>query len=282
MKNIKQKLLKKAAIISNNLLASDFSKGFERWFGSLTESKPTIFDIAVDAPYNANHVGSWMHRLFDGHQPLEMWETIKNVKMDDSRKEELFAYIETFFKDFNTPAGLPFFTYTKDGYDKAVIFLNEKFHIPKDWFYDFNTLNGAELVASSISVLAVIFSWNSKDKKLFGDLISSLMTAGAIGGNPITMIIAIIVLGRHINLEKNKSKFSKKFLDGIKKGSIGSLLFISTSAFVGGPVWIGLVLGLIIAIIFRKNSDKFNIKSVYEWFRDSLKSLFSSAYNTLV
>ena len=44
----------------------------------------------------------------------------------------------------------------------------------------------------------------------------------------------------------------------------------------------GLILGLIVAVLVRKHSSKFNIKETYEWFRDSMKSLLSSAYNTLV
>ena len=282
MKNLKQEIINKAAIWANNLLASDFSRKFENWFGSLTETTASVYDKAVDAAYNATHIGGWKHRLFDGHQPFEMWETVKNVKIDDSRKQELEEFIKTFFKDFNTHAGLPFYTLSKDSYDKAAIFLHDKFFIPKDWFYDIQTLNGTELIASSLGVLGAVFSWNKKDAKLFGDLVSSLMMAGAIGGNPITVIISIIMLGRHFHLEKNKRKISKKFLEGTKLGSLSLFSFLGVSAFVGGPVWIGLILGLIVAVLIRKNSNKLNIKSVYEWFRDSLKSLFSNAYNTLV
>tara|TARA_Y100001970_G_scaffold245898_1_gene313321 strand:+ start:315 stop:1163 length:849 start_codon:yes stop_codon:yes gene_type:complete len=282
MKSIKSEIINKTSIWVNSLLASDFSRKFENWFGSLTESSATVYDKAVDAAYNATHIGGWKHRLFDGHQPFEMWETVKNVKIDDSRKQELEAFVKTFFKDFNTHAGLPFYTLSKDSYDKAAIFLHDKFFIPKDWFYDIQTLNGSELIASSLGVLGVVFNWNKKDAKLFGDLVSSLMMAGAIGGNPITVIISIIMLGRHFHLEKNKKKFSKKFLEGTKIGSLSLFSFLGISSFVGGPVWLGLILGLIIAVLVRKHSNKLNITPVYEWFRDSLKSLFSSAYNTLV
>ena len=282
MKNIKQEIINKAGIWANNLLASDFSRKFDKWFGSLTETTATVYDKAVDATYNATHVGGWKHRLFDEHQPFAMWETVKNVKLDDTRATELEEFVKTFFKDFNTTAGLPFYTLSKDSYDKAALFLNEKFYIPKDWFYDIQTLNGSELMASSLSVLSVVFNWNKKDARLFGDLVSSLMIAGAIGGNPITVIISIITLARHFHLEKNKKKLSKKFLEGTKLGSISLFSFLGVSSFVGGPVWIGIILGLIVSVLVRKHSKKFNIKETYAWFRDSMKSLLSSAYNTLV
>ena len=41
MKNIKQEIFHKAAIWANNLLASDFSRKFDKWFGSLSQTKAT-------------------------------------------------------------------------------------------------------------------------------------------------------------------------------------------------------------------------------------------------
>ena len=79
-----------------------------------------------------------------------------------------------------------------------------------------------------------------------------------------------------------EKKISIKFLEGTTIRTLSLFSFLGISAFVGGPVWVGLILGLIVAVLVRKHSNKINIKSVYEWFRDSLKSFFSSAYNTLV
>ena len=57
-----------------------------------------------------------LHRLFDGsHDPVSMWNIVKDTKLDDTNKE-LIA--ETFLKDFNTHAGLPLISITKDSYDK--------------------------------------------------------------------------------------------------------------------------------------------------------------------
>ena len=271
----KEKFFTKASIWSNAFLASDFSNKFENWFGTLYQSSTTVYDKAVDAAYNATHIGGWKHRLFDGHQPIEMWETIKNTKFDDTKSEELKAFVDTFFKDFNTHAGIPFYTISKETYDNAAIFLNQKFGIPKDWFYDIQTLNGSELIASSIGVLAVIFNWNKKDAKLFGDLVSSLMLAGVIGGNPITVIIGIITLARHFHLEKNKRKISTKFLRGAKLGSLSLFSFLGVSSIIGGPIWVGLILGLIVAVLVRKHSDKLTILAVYEWFKGAIKSFFN-------
>ena len=289
MKNIKQEIFHKAAIWGNALLASDFSRKFDKWFGSFNQTKATEYDKAIDAAYNSYnaqgviHEGGIYHRLTDMlHDPIAMWNAVKNAKIDDTRKEEINAFIDSFFKDFNTTQGLPFVSITKETFDNAALFLSKNFSIPKSWFYDIQTLNGSELMAGSLSVISLIFIWNKKDARLFGDLVSSLMLAGAIGGNPITVFIAIIALAKHFNSTKKSKKISKKFLEGTKLGSLSIFSFLGISSFVGGPVWIGLILGLIVAVLVRRHSNKFNIKETYEWFRDSMKSLLSSAYNTLV
>jgi hypothetical protein len=289
MKNIKQEIFHKASIWANALLASDFSRKFDKWFGSLSQTKATEYDKAIDIAYNSPnaegiiHEGGIWHRLTDMlHDPVSMWKAVKDTKIDDTRKEEINAFIDSFFKDFNTTQGLPFVSITKETFDNGALFLSKNFSIPKNWFYDIQTLNGSELMAGSLSVVSLVFSWNKKDAKLFGDLISSLMLAGAIGGNPITIFVAIIALAKHFNSTKNSKKISKKFLEGTKIGSLSIFSFLGISSFVGGPVWIGLILGLIVAVLVRKHSSKFNIKETYEWFRDSMKSLLSSAYNTLV
>ena len=289
MKNIKQEIFHKASIWANALLASDFSRKFDKWFGSLSQTKATEYDKAIDIAYNSPnaegiiHEGGIWHRLTDMlHDPVSMWKAVKDTKIDDTRKEEINAFIDSFFKDFNTTQGLPFVSITKETFDNGALFLSKNFSIPKNWFYDIQTLNGSELMAGSLSVVSLVFSWNKKDAKLFGDLISSLMLAGAIGGNPITIFVAIIALAKHFNSKKNSKKISKKFLEGTKIGSLSIFSFLGISSFVGGPVWIGLILGLIVAVLVRKHSSKFNIKETYEWFRDSMKSLLSSAYNTLV
>lgn len=275
MNKIVNKVISEFTVWYNSFLATDYSRKFENWFGELTESTATIYDKAVDQVYNTTHEGGWLHRLFDGsHDPVSMWNIVKDAKLDDTRKEELTAFLETFLKDFNTHAGLPLFSISKDSYDKVAGQLSDTFHIPKNWFADIQTLNGAELIGSSIGVLALIFNWNTKDKERFGDLMSSLTIAGAFAGNPLTLIIATIYMGRHYNKQKKKNFFSKETLTGIKKGTLTSVVFITTSAMIGGAAWIGLVLGLILAVLARKHHKEISIVNVYKWFKSQISTIF--------
>lgn len=259
----------------NSFLATDYSRKFENWFGDLTESTATVYDKAVDQVYNTTHQGGWMHRLFDGsHDPISMWNIVKETKLDDTKKEELIAFLETFIKDFNTYAGIPLFSISKDSFDKVAGSLSNTFNIPKSWFADIQTLNGAELIGASIGVIALIFNWNTQDKEKFGDLMASLTIAGAFSGNPLVLIVSVIYLGRHFNKQKKKNFFSKDFLLGVKKGSLTSVVFIVTSSMIGGAAWIGLLLGLILAILARKHHNLITITNIYKWFKSQISKIF--------
>lgn len=274
-KKLSNKFISEFTIWYNSFLATDYSQKFESWFGSLTESSATIYDKAVDRAYNTNHEGGWLHRLFDGsHDPISMWNIVKDTKLDDTKKEEIAAFLDTFIKDFNTHAGLPLFTISKESYDKYAGYLSDTFHIPKNWFADIQTLNGSELIGSSIGVLALIFNWNNEDKERFGDLMSTMLISGIVSANPLTLIISTIYMGRHYQKQKKKELFSKETMLGLKKGTITSIVFIGVSTMIGGAAWVGLILGLILAVIARKNHKKINIKTIYNWFNQQISILF--------
>lgn len=280
LKKLSNKIISELAVWFNSFLATDYSRKFENWFGSLTESSASIYDKAVDHVYNTSHEGGWLHRLFDGsHDPISMWNIVKEARIDDTKKEEIAAFLNTFIKDFNTHAGLPLFTISKDSYDKYATYLSDTFHIPKNWFADIQTLNGSELLGSSIGVLALIFNWNNEDKERFGDLMSTMLISGVVSANPLTLILSTIYMGRHFHKQKKKKLFSQETLLGIKKGTITSVVFIGVSTMIGGTAWVGIILGLILAVIARKNHKKISIKSIYNWFNKQISMLFKLKKN---
>ena len=270
MKQVKSKIINKTSIWYNNLLASDLHHSFEKWVGKLIDDTPTIYDKAIDKNYILTHIGSWKHRLFDGsHTPHQMWEKVKETLPDDSRLEEIKAYFFSMAKDLQTPAGLPIYTASKEGFDKTAKYLNDTYGIPSSWLYDIQTINLAELLGSLVSIFAIFFNWNKKDKEIFGDIASSLMVSGLIGGNPLVIIASLVTIARAYTL--NNKKFTNSFRTGIKKGGIGTGVFIATVYTISGPVWIGLVTGLVISIITRKYFGKISLKQISDWFIKNLK-----------
>mgnify|MGYP000191539640 CR=1 FL=1 len=273
MKQVKSKIINKTSIWYNNLLASDLHRSFEKWVGKLIDDTPTIYDKAIDKNYILTHIGSWKHRLFDGsHTPHQMWEKVKETLPDDSRLEEIKAYFFSMAKDLQTPAGLPIYTASKEGFDKTAKYLNDTYGIPSSWLYDIQTINLAELFGSLISMFAILFHWNKKDKEIFGDIASSLMVSGLIGGNPLVIIASLVTMARAYNLNNKKFTYNS-FRTGIKKGGIGTGVFISTVYLISGPLWIGLVTGLVVSIIARKYAGKITFKQISSWFILNLKKM---------
>ena len=43
---------------------------------------------------------------------------------------------------------------------------------------------------------------------------------------------------------------------------------------IGGAAWIGLVIGLILAVIVRKRHKDISIRSIYEWFKSQIVTTF--------
>ena len=121
-------------------------------------------------------------------------------------------------------------------------------------------------------MFAILFHWNKKDKEIFGDIASSLMVSGLIGGNPLVIIASLVTMARAYNLNNKKFTYNS-FRTGIKKGGIGTGVFISTVYLISGPLWIGLVTGLVVSIIARKYAGKITFKQISSWFILNLKKM---------
>lgn len=121
-----------AAIFANAILASDFSHNMESWLGAqFNEGLPSIYDAAVDAVYNATHIGGGhLHRLFDGSHTLwGMWDKVGEASPDDSFLQEITGYATALGKDLSSSVGIPLFDLSKSSYDQVADALNGTFGI---------------------------------------------------------------------------------------------------------------------------------------------------------
>jgi len=250
-------------------LSTDFSRKFTEWTEAISENAPTVYDQAVDAVYNATHEGgSALHRLIDGqHGVLEMWEAVKNTSQSDTLLDEMEGYFSAFWKDLSTQQGLPFTSMSRESYDNIATELNQIFGIPKSWVADSFTVNATELLASSLGILALSLNWNSKDIEKFGEIAASLGTAAAFSANPVLALVGLVSLARAFDKGRGKKAYTE-VLNGIAKGGIGSGVVIAVSSIVGGPTWIGLVVGLILGIWVRKYTDRIiDFGDLTDWIR---------------
>ena len=173
-------------------------------------------------------------------------------------------------KDLQTPAGLPFLTISKDGYDKASSYLKNQFGIPANWYYDIQTVNLSEIFGTTLGALAIFFQWNKKDKEIFGEITSSLFISGMLGGNPLVIILSLVTLGRAYSLNKRKEGYNY-LSTGLKKGGLTTSIFIGMMYLLRAPILIELITAFIVVLIARKYFKKISFKEIYEWFMMNLK-----------
>ena len=60
-------------------------------------------------------------------------------------------------------------------------------------------------------------------------------------------------------------------LNGFAKGGIGTGVFIGVATVIGGPTWVGLLVGLCLAVFARNHMDrKIDFTDLVEWVRGTL------------
>lgn len=248
-------------------LSTDFSRRFTEWTEWVSESAPTVYDKARDAFYNAtNEGGSELHRIIDyGHGILDSWNVVKDALPSDSTPEEISGYFSSLWKDMATPQGVPIVSISRENYDAMADALKETLGVPKSWVSDALTVNGAELFASSFGVIALALNWNKKDREKFGEIAATIGLAAAFSANPIMGLVSLVSVARAFQEGRSKQAYTE-VLNGLAKGGIGTGLFIGITSVVSGPTWVGLLIGLCLAIFARKHLDrKIDFTELVEW-----------------
>ena len=267
MKSWVKKQFNTISIAVSGLLAVPYGKQLEKFFSNIIEETPTVYDKAIDKFYNDTGIGSYLHRLFDNsHSPILMWEKVKNTLPNDSNFDELKNYFISMAKDLQTPMGIPLHNVEdKVSYDKLASVISEKFFIKKSWLYDLQSVNLLEVFSSTLGVVALFFGWKKKDKEEFAELCASLGLAGAVGANPILLIISIVSLAKSYTQNKNKNKFKS----GTIKGFVGMGSFIMTASLFSSPL-IGIIVGLAVAVSVKKSLKKLDVSEIYNWFKENI------------
>jgi len=261
------KRLRQAALGIAGLFSVPFGKKVEKSLSKIIDDKPTIYDEKIDQFYNETHIGGFTHRHFDGHSPLEMWQTVKETLPNDTNLEELKNYFLSLFKDLQTPMGIPLHNIdNKEAFDKFAVHMSEKFAVKKSWLLDIQSVNLSEIFGATLGVVALMFGWKKHEKEEFANLASSLILAGAVGANPILLIVSIVSWAKSYTKNKNK----KAFKEGTIKGLLGMGSFIMTASLFASPL-LGIIIGLVVLIVVKKQLKKIEVSEIYDWFRKQIK-----------
>jgi hypothetical protein len=256
-------------------LSTDFSKSIDRLTEWITESAPTVYDRAADAIYNATHEGGKFHRIIDGsHSPVAMWEKVREALPDDTFIQEVTGYADALMKDLSTTQGIPIVSISRESYDAIANSVNTAFGIPRSWTADALTVNTSELLASSLGVVALALNWNAADKERFFEAIGSAGIAATCSANPVLALVTMVSFAKAFNESRDRQSYGE-FLRGLSKGGLGTGVLLAASSVIGGPAWIGLIVGLCLAIASRQAIDKIEFSEVASWLVNTLRTEIS-------
>ena len=257
------------------LVASDLSGDLNRLVAAAVKGGPTVYDRAMDANYLdpalRSGLGGSYHRLFDGgHTIAGAFKAARGVLADDTVVQEALGTIKALLRDASTPRGLPLVTWDKPTFDSVAASLESKFNIPKDWFYELNTYDAADLFGGAIGVVSVIYRWNSADTEEFARLASVIGTSAAVSTNPLLMVVSVVAMARAYSKASSAEEFAE-MIDGGFKGAAtsgASLAAVAIAGSAGASAGLALVVGVTAGVLAYKVSDKVSIVAVARFAKD--------------
>ena len=251
--------------MSQGTLASALATDLNALLAKISEGPATIYDRAMDADFLATNIGGGNHRLFDGRHTLGgAFEAVRGVSPDDSIVQEGLGYVQGLFRDLTTSKGLPLANWDKGTYDQVSVYLQSHWHIPRDWFYDLNSVDAAELVGGAVGVLAVVFCWKRTDSEEFARLVGGMGISATIGANPLLLILTVTAMALAFRKARLEGQYAET-VDGMARGSItagGTLAAATAVATFGGPSGLALLAGLVAAVLASKAAAKVSVVDV--------------------
>ena len=257
---------------TQGLLASALSKDLNALVQSMVKGPATIYDKAMDAEYLTTYIGGGNHRIFDGgHTILGAIKAVRDASPDDTIIEEAMGFLEGIFRDMTTPKGLPLANWDKATYDQVAGLLQSNFGIPKDWFYDLNSYDAAELLGGVIGVVATALCWDRADTEDFAKLVGGMGVSAAMSANPLLLIVTIVALAKAFHKAHQTGEYAE-FVDGHLKGGIGagtSLVAASQIGVIGGPAGLALLVGLSAGVLVNMATKKVSVVQIGQFIAES-------------
>ena len=248
---------------TQSLLASNLSQDLNNLLEGIVKGSSTIYDKAMDAnylnPLLRPDLGGSYHRLFDGgHTISGAFSAARDASPDDNIIQEALGTVQGLLRDVTTVRGLPLANWDKTTFDSVADALESTFHIPKDWFYDLNTYDAAELLGGTVGATALLFSWNRADTETFASLVGSMGLSAVISVNPLLLVVTVVALARAFQKARQTGEYAE-FADGLLKGGVRSGMTLAAVVIVGvagGPPGAALLVGLTTGILVNAATKK--------------------------
>ena len=262
---------------TQGLLASKLANDLNDLLQNTVKGAATIYDKAMDAGYRETHIGGPNHRLFDGgHTISGAIDAAREASPDDTIIEEAWETVQGLLRDGTTERGLPLATWDKATYDRVAETLTSNFHISKDWFYNLNTYDAAELLGASIGVVSLALHWNRADTETFSRLVGSMGMSATIGANPLLLVVTVVALAKAFHKAHQTGEYAE-FVDGQVKGALSTLVTVSVVGVAGGPAGAGLLVGLVAGVLASKATENVSVVQIGQFLAEQATTAAAKA-----
>jgi len=244
--------LTSSLLVGDVSLAGSAAEPLSSWLADTFNHNFDLYDKAVDAAYNATHIGgSKLHHIVDGqHSILGAFRAVQDVSPDDSWTTELYQAGEHLLRDTMSKSGAnPLFSMDIDTYH-AVADVVAKVGISRTYFADALTVNGPELFGGSIALVGSLIMAKKADPSNLSLLGGSYVMSAAVSANPLLITVAAGSLA----YAAMKSGDYKGVAVQAGKGAFASGSALLVSSLVGGPL-LGCVAGAMTAIAVKQGMD---------------------------
>ena len=252
------------ALVQGILASPEASRTLNDWLQAMVDGAPTIYDRAMDATYNATHVGGGYHRLFDGgHTIPGAFQAVRSASQDDSIMQEAAGFLQALARDATTPMGLPLVTWDQNTFNGLADTLGT-FGIPRSWVADMVSYDAVEIFGAAVGVVAVALNWNNDDVEEFTSLVGGMGLSAAVSANPLLLVVTVVALARAFHVAHKTGEW-KEFADGLAKGGIGTGAVLLATALMPGPTIVVLLTGICVGVIVNQATRNVSIVEISQF-----------------
>jgi len=239
--------------VSTLTAETEWARQVERWSADQFNTLSNAYTQEMDAEFIRNAIGTPItHRILDGgHSLAGSWEAARNALADDSFWSELRGWTGAYASDLSSVVGMPITTLSAESLSWLEDAVGALGFSQAD-LVDALSFNAVELAATTIPALAALLNWSEPDKEAFARFVGSSGLAAVASANPLLFLVSLVCAARAFHHQRKKPDGLRQWAAGVASGGALSGVVLATSAVVAGPVWVGMVAGILAVMTLQR------------------------------